>query len=254
MEVVNAMEREVFAIRSAILLHGKGRSSGSGQGDVRFATIHPVESNGDTRPQILAGRVLSSSELEQALSGLNPKKRMSFIPEALLASSGAGMVWWRRPAKARVWFNTRQGDALDGKTGLTPQPGLVFAVAGGSWMVWAVKGCDRPTQDTELFQAPYFNVYETGSICVGNASIPKGVSPDTIPGYESAFFDSRFTHANVWTKNKLVKWRGGPTALWASLLGGRQRTFPERALVATGKTVGQVIEEIASGALRKGRG
>jgi hypothetical protein len=41
--------------------------------------------------------------------------------------------------------------------------------------------------------------------------------------------------------------------LWESLLAGRQRTFPERALVAKGRTVGQVIEEIASGAISKGR-
>ena len=253
MEVVNSMEREVFGIRSAILLHGKGRSLGSSKGEGSFATIHEVQSEGDERPQILAGRVLSTSELESTLAALNPKKRMSFIPEALLASSGAGMEWWRRPTSARVWFNTRKEDGLDGRTGVTPQPGLVFALAGSSWLVWAIKGGERPTLDTELFQAPYFNVYQTGSICVGNAAIPKGVTPDTIPGYESAFFDSRFTHANVWTKGKLVKWRGGPKALWESLLAGRHRAFPERALVPTCMTVGKLIEQIASGAIRKGR-
>lgn len=255
MEVVNSMEREVYGIRGAILLHGKIRQSGLGRGDGSFATIHEVESQGDERPQILAGRVMSSSELEATLGALNPKKRMSFIPEALLASSSAGMVWWRRPSSARVWFNTRiKDDGLDGRTGVTPQPALVFAVCGGSWLVFAVKGGERPTQDTELFQAPYFNVYETGSICVGNAAIPKGATPDTIPGYESAFFDSRFTHANVWTKGKLVTWRGGPKALWESLLAGRHRSFPERALVPTDRTVGKLIEQIASGAIRKGRG
>lgn len=253
MEIVNSMDKEVFSIRNAILLHAMDRNGSHGGSGKCFATLHPVDSAGGARPQILAGRVLSSSELEMTLAGLNPAKRMAFIPETVLASSGAGMVWWRPPAKARVWFKTREGDALGERTGVTPQPGLVFAVANGGWYVWAVKGETRPTQATMLCQAPMYNVYETGSICAGNAAVPKSVAQEAIPAYEAAFWDSRFTHANVWAKGKLTSWRGGPSALWTSLLAGWHKKFPERALVETGKTLGQVIEELASGTAKKGR-
>lgn len=253
MHVVNSMESEKFAIKKAILVHASGGNSPYQPSGSAFATIHSVETVDGGRPQIMAGRVLSGSDLEATLGRLNPAKRMTFIPATLLAANGSAMVWWRPPAKARVWFNAGEGDPLGDRTGITPQPGLVFAVADGKWSVWAVKGNERPGPQSLLFNAPYYNVWEGGGICVGNAAPPKVVEASAIPDYEAAFFDSRFTHSNVRRKGVLTCWRGGIGALWMSLLAGRHRTFPERALVSSGKTVEQVIDEIAGVKKRKGR-
>ena len=251
MEVVNAMENRRYAVRSAILIHGSDsvHLRGSKPG---FATIHPVTVGDDQKPVIEGGRLLGCGELEQTLAMLSPERGLRFLPSTLLAASSSAIVWWRPPAQERVWFNTHADDVLGQRTGITPQPGLVFAATASDWSVWAVLGNERPNLESPLHQAPYLNVYETGSICTGNVVTPKSLDQASIPAFEAAFWGSRFTHANVTRKGRLVRWKGGPLALWDCLLKGKRKVFPEHALVPVGLTLGEMIHQIAEAGLNKG--
>jgi PRTRC genetic system protein B len=95
--------------------------------------------------------------------------------------------------------------------------------------VWAVKGSRRPTPQTPLFQAPYFNVDAQGRICQGNVPVPEGTAVEKIEAWNDAFFRSFFTHPNV--AGKLVRYRGGSYAFWRDLLDQRFARFPGRVLV-----------------------
>ncbi|MBK6616372.1 PRTRC system protein B [Ottowia sp.] len=254
MEIYSDMERAPYAVRAAILVHGGQSHVQGGKAKGGFATIHDVSQGPGQRPVIEAGRLLGTAELEEVLAALNPARGLQFIPDSLLASSSAALVWWRRPGPERVWFKTHAEDALQDRTGIVPHPALVFAATMGGWFVWAVKGAERPSLDTALYQAPYLNTYEDGSLCQGNVVLPKTLDASVTIEFERAFFGSRFTHANVHGKNRLVKWRGGAIALWDSLLKRRRRLFPEHALVPlTGITLGSVISALSKGETLAGR-
>ena len=249
MRVINGMARTGFAVSAAILVHARsGAASGEAAG---FATLHAVRTDED-RPEIQAGTVLGAGQLEQMLVGLAPERGLTFIEDRILASSSNALVWWRRPTPARMWFNTSEDERLGQRQGMAPQPGLVFATSGDGWSVWAVKGSERPDRDTAMYQAPYFNVSNTGAICVGNVTTPRGYAASVADGYEAAFWGSRFTHPNVHIRRQLTLWRGGCSALWVSMLAGKHKKFPDSALTPLKRTLGDVIEQIAGRKARRG--
>jgi PRTRC genetic system protein B len=156
------------------------------------------------------------------------------------------MAWWVPPARRHIWFRCTGGELGAHERGESvPHPGLVFAAASDrTWRVWAVKGCERPSEATPLFQAPYFNVYGTGAICQGNVDVPTGgfagSVADRIEAWNKAFFDSFFTHPN--TQGPLVNYKGGPYRFWRDMLDGRHAVFPESALVPLGTSLAQVLD------------
>ena len=54
-------------------------------------------------------------------------------------------------------------------------------------------------------------------------------------------FHSYFTHPNV--AGKLLNYRGGSYAFWRDMLNQRFKRFPERVLVDTKTTLGQLLGE-----------
>jgi PRTRC genetic system protein B len=121
--------------------------------------------------------------------------------------------------------------------------GLVFAVGGGKWFVYAVKGTQRPAPDTPLFRAPYFNVWaDRGEICVGNVRTPGTTDHDAMEAWERSFFESRFTHPNEGFR---VRFKGGGYAFWKHLLErGAGMPFPERALYPADRTLARLVRDM----------
>jgi PRTRC genetic system protein B len=194
-----------------------------------YATFHNV-AIGDKGATLLSGKPLTQSAVCRVFRDFIGSTTIGgFIPENVLSIGVDSVVWWRKPSPRRVFF---KAEKIGEKSKITPHPGLVFVTRGSEWYVFAVKGKDRPTPQTELYQAPYFNVWHGGKICTGNVSVPKGNIPDTIRAWESAFFDSTFTHPNVKAPDKLVAYRGGSYSFWKALLNGKRKTFPEKALVS----------------------
>lgn len=169
---------------------------------------------------------------------------LSYMSDEVLAFNGKTLVWWCKPSKRHIWFNCRDESLLRDRHGTVPHPGLVFSVGPGGWSVWAVKGASRPEPGTVLYQAPYGNVYETGSICVGNVVLPKVLAPSSVEDLNNAFFGSRFTHANVHESKKLTRAKGGYEALWAGLLDEPTQRFPASTLVRTRETLGSMLTKL----------
>lgn len=213
----------VLNLSEAVLIYTGGQGSA-------FATVHDV-AEVDGEPTILAGKAMTpraAISLARALS--KGVSHGGFIPETVLYMDGDLLLWWVPPTKRHIAFRSLQiSDTERGE--VVPHTGLVFAASSKIWAVWAIKGSHRPTPDSALFQAPYFNVWANGRICQGNVEVPNGTTAEKIDAWNAAFFGSFFTHPNV--QKGLVKYRGGAYRFWKDMLDQKFDAFPERVLVPT---------------------
>lgn len=206
--------------------------SGSGAG-AQYATVHQVQNFGtDANPnfQIAAGRPLTREALLAMFEELAKKHSLNtdIIPENVLSISADHMVWWMPAGERNVFFNNKE---LGKRAAKVPHPALMFAVVKGQWYIFALAKNERPTAETALQFAPYFNVYDSCAICIGSARVPRGISANAIGEWEQAFFESEFTHING--KEKKATHPRGEYALWKELLDGFYKAFPVEFLAPT---------------------
>jgi PRTRC genetic system protein B len=84
--------------------------------------------------------------------------------------------------------------------------------------------------------APYWNVYDTGSVCLGSMRAPDASTVASIPQWEQSFYESEFTHGNV---GRLTRHSGGFEGLWKGL--SCKEEFPIDSLIALPETVGEFL-------------
>lgn len=242
---LNTPERPSWTLRQAVLVYLQQERLGGGSEQRAYATLHNV-SQGKRGPQLEAGVPATREACADLARALGATSTLAgFVPPNLLYMGAQSIIWWRPPAPARIFFDTtknaagdqsndKTGAALIGKrTGVIRHPGLVFAVAGGEWYVYAVMGAERPEPTTALLRAPYFNVWVDGRICTGNVRLPDTLSTQALGAYEKAFFESEFTHPNVHGRERLLN--GNPYAFWKELLDRSAKkaadSFPTNSLV-----------------------
>lgn len=223
-------------LEQAILLYG-------GDGNSAFATVHAVGKDAHGAAVLLPGKAMSNLAVARLARRLRRRDPGGFVPEHLLYRDGTTLAWWVPPRKRQVWFRCdAQWLGAEERSAVVPHPGLVFAVtASRQWFVWAVKGAARPQPETSLCRSPYWNVWESCQICVGNVDLPGKTDAERIEAWNDAFFRSWFTHPNGNTPH--VKYAGGTNKFWRDMLDGKHDGFPESALVPIGKTLAQVMNE-----------
>ena len=207
----------------AILLYGSKER-------IRLATVHVPESDPQGGPPLLGeGQPLTRQFLEHLCRGLGSELPAAYLPERVLIYSTSLTAWWE-PAQTRCLFFSHESDGktLDGK--VFPHPPLVFAVKNHQLHVWALDTNRRPTPDSSLFMAPYWNVYENGAVCHGSMAAPRTVDLAHLARWSEAFFISRFTHSNLGLA--LCKHPEGFLGMWRDLAG--QSRFPIEYLLPKG--------------------
>nr|WP_297383518.1 PRTRC system protein B [uncultured Roseateles sp.] len=233
---IHTPSENVLTLDQAVLLY-HGRSGGA------LATVHEIMTV-DGAPVIGAGRAMTAQAARELAAALLQRAAYGgFVPETVLYIQGDVLLWWVPPARRHIAFRVgdEHAEAFGGRERgeAVPQPGLVFAASSRTWRVWAVKGSRRPTPQTALYQAPYFNVDAQGRICQGNVPVPEGTTVERIDAWNDAFLRSYFTHPNV--AGKLVRYRGGAYAFWRDMLDQRYARFPERVLVDAKTTLGALL-------------
>ncbi len=233
MKVTTGSEKQTSELQQAVLIYST------------FVTIHDVANKGNTL-EIKPGTLATSEALRTALQHLMPEQDASsdFIPDTLLAKGVGYMVWWVKPARRTVWFKCQEMGPE--QSGEVPNPGLIMAVTPSSWQLWAVKGASRPNLGTKLYQAPYFNVYSTGSLCTGSIEMPRDTDFFNSSKWEQAFFGSFFTHPNVHESGGLIK-KGSCYRFWLDMLAGKYKTFPSQQLVDRETTLADVLAHLKKG-------
>jgi len=228
-------EEAPYRASHAVLLYGKYGAS--------YASVHDVELDEDGALKIAVGTPATIAGLRQMFERLDPSRKLrpSYFAPHILSQGPGWLVWWVKPQLRRVWFN---GAGFKEETAVVPHPGLVFAVSPAGWSVFALAGKTRPRSGTKLFQAPYFNVWKGGAICVGSAETPQGLEVQDSAQWERSFYDSRFSHSNVHEKDQLLKYKGGPVKFWKDMLNGKFDVFPREVLVPSDRTVASLLQKI----------
>lgn len=116
------------------------------------------------------------------------------VPDNMLFVDGRvgreRIVWFRPPEKRSMFFSKDAG-IPDGQMLV---PGLVYSASGNKLSVYAYKG--KKPKD-KLFIAPFFNVSDTGVVCLGSAKVTKSLVPtfeNTVAYWEKMFWASEFVH------------------------------------------------------------
>jgi len=221
---VNIGRQEPMCLQRAILIYGRRHEQ-------TFATVHDVAMV-NNKPTILAGRAMTSAMSRRLTEKLGSQKLLgSYLPANVLAVDGDWLMWYEPPQMRHAGF--KQSDlypkrSLGRRGGKAPMPGVVFVASRYRWYVYGFKGNERPAPDTLLFQAPFYNVDQSGQICAGNVEIPKSTTAERIAAWNDAFFRSYFAHANY---DGVVNYKGDVTALWRDLLDGQfGAELPEEAM------------------------
>ena len=223
---------EEISATAAILLYSKVG------GNPVYATVHPVETNGK-RPVIGAGRPVERKALFAAMDALAERCAIGgqFLPETVLSVDQTAITWWCRPAMRRVFFDCVE---LGRVSAVVPHPGLVFQARSTGFYVFALDTAARPTPETALYEPPYFNTWDRGSICIGSARVPDRIDVASMSGWESGFFESAFTHPNA--GDKRVNHPRGEYAFWKEMLAGKYgEQFPLECLVPMNRSLGDLI-------------
>jgi PRTRC genetic system protein B len=121
---------------------------------------------------------------------------------------------------------------------LFAQPPLVWRVAHGELTIRALCENTRPRAQTPLAVAPFWNLSDDGSVCLGSMRCPESASVESIEAWERGFYESAFTHANV---GRLTRHEGGHEALWTAV-GKSRRSFPTDTLIRLPQTLAEFIQ------------
>lgn len=103
--------------------------------------------------------------------------KMSFdgiIPEHLLYcqnKEGQTIVMWYRPAIKQL-LNFSAHLQIKGDTYVNI-PATLYLVKNNKLYCYALGSNDRPNLKTKIFNAPFFNIYADGNVCLGTANIGK---------------------------------------------------------------------------------
>jgi PRTRC genetic system protein B len=206
------------------------------QGDTGCIMQHALSEH-DGQIALAEGLPVTGSVIKK-LMGLNAVKSLQFVPPQLVALGVNSMAWVEERATRPLLFGgalDKAVAALDGQA--LPQPRLLFIVNQGVFSVYALRGHERPTADTPLAFAPYYNIFSSHQVCPGSMQKPTQMQPSDIPAWVDSFFYSNFVKPA--DTNKRWAFSGTYRELWDAARAAGE--FKDEWLVDTGRTLGQVI-------------
>ena len=219
-----------FKLSEAVLVY---RGGGGGA----FASLHQVRQTGDGVPYLAPGENLTTAFVRTLAQGLGAQVKPDILPDNVLVRTPDLLVWWSRPRRRIMFFGGTDEEARKLNGLLFPHPALIFKVAGKDLFVRAMATNSRPSSETPMKTAPYWNTDARGLVCAGSMRVPESADIASIPGWEGAYFQSEFTHAAGAVR--LTSHPGCFIGLWRSLVG--RKRFPVRYLTDTGETLQEFV-------------
>lgn len=240
-QVASYMENGVdMQLSRAILLY-------EAQG-VAIATLHSILVN-EGVPTLLPGQCLTREHLMELMGRLsNAPVAKQLLSENVLCDTGC-LCWWKPACRAPIFFSTKEkkfNQEVSGKEVLHPP--LLFLAKPGRLQIFALKENERPTAETVLCRAPYYNLYDEGAMCRGNVRLPEVCQVRDIPIWEKAFFETNFTHSNIGGQ-KLTTHPGGHDGLWREMAApvktwcSGKEVFPGEMLIPLKLTLQEAVNK-----------
>ena len=233
--ITNDFGQLYYAAAALVIYQRKGSGSDS------YAEFFDMDDSGSP----INGHPLTIKEgnrLAKALQTKDSKQESFLTPKGMLdasvlyVDSKRGKAVWYTKAQCRTLYFA---DKLEIPNGPAQIPPMVWVADRASVNVYALCSNKRPTKNTKLFYAPFFNVYEQGTVCMGtvDVSIKKTASlEEFIHSWESYFFNSYFTHL-IEEHNPI---NGNCVLLWKSLVNN-EAIFPTTVLKPTTKTIKDLL-------------
>jgi PRTRC genetic system protein B len=176
-------DSQIFTLKQAVLLYQEGNRT--------FATLHEVKCEPNGARYLCAGQSVTAGFLETLAAGLGASMAAEVLPEHVLARTPELIAWWSCAQRRLMFFGDGNPEArkLNGK--MYPHPPLVFMIHGRELFVRALAEDCRPTANTRLKSAPYWNTDAAqGRVCLGSMRIPEDASVGSLGGWENAYFAS----------------------------------------------------------------
>ena len=155
------------------------------------------------------------------------EKKQSMKTQGILASNILSfdpnkqkVLWYCKSQRKKLLFTEKLGIPA----GTASLPPLLWQADAHSLNIYALISNKRPTMQAKLYDAPFFNMYESGQVCMGNVEIQinEEISiEDFIEQWENYFFNSYFSHL-IDNHNPI---KGNCVSLWESLVNSTQ-AFP----------------------------
>lgn len=189
---------------------------------------HPLS---ERETKILAKSLNTEKEKSKAFL-----KTESILPTHVLYINPiekGSVIWYTKARKTNLFFT----ESLEIPNGTASIPAMLWMASKHHLTVFALISDKRPTEKTVLYDAPFFNVYENGSVCMGtvNVDIKNSASVEEfIRAWESYFFNSRFSHLNHNPTNSNC------VNLWKELVN-TDKTFPKEILKKTNKILKNIL-------------
>ena len=230
LDKMSAALKANYVAQSALLIYERVDSS---EKSGYYITEHPILGG-----EICAGKPLTKDALIALCSKLIPglRQTLQYFPPNLIAFTPFGMAWWM-PAIPRKQVQFSKATGIP--SGPAPIPPMLFVVQGIepdiALYAWALGENTRPTPQTLLYRAPFFNVHRDGRVCMGNAPLPNVINLGDIPLWERLFLETEYT-------DELEPGLQGTSGkkLWTRLIKTGAKTFPTDCLVSCG-TVGGLL-------------
>ena len=149
-----------FELREALLIYREGRRS--------FITLHEVLTHKHGPPVLGVAQPLTTIFVENLAESLGGSAAAEVLSENILAKSDRMIAWWTPRRRRQMFYENTEGkmQKLNGK--LFPQPPMVWKVIHSGLSIRALAENKRPNAETKLSVAPFWNLSDNGSVCVGS--------------------------------------------------------------------------------------
>lgn len=145
------------------------------------------------------------------------------------------VIWFTKAMQRELYFT----ESLGIPKGIANVPPMLWIANKNSLSIFALGSNCRPKENTKLYNAPFFNIYENGNVCMGtvDVQIKKIASLEEFTtAWESYFFNSYFSHL-MQDYNPI---NGNCVILWESLVN-TNTVFPKEVLKKNGKTLKDIL-------------
>lgn len=227
---------EVFSPKSALIFYQK-----KGRDEESYVEHFDMDKNGfpiNAHPLT----VMEARKLAKVLAGENKSKQSFLLPSGVMKAdvlylnqTEGKVIWFTKAMERKLHFS----DNLNIPSGMGNVPAMLWVADSESLSVFALSRDRRPTEKTTLYHAPFFNIYDNGTVCMGTVDtrIKHSASlEEFMSAWENFFFNSYFNH--LLAGHNPVD--GNCVMLWQSLIE-KGDAFPTEILKTSRRTIKDLI-------------